>query len=205
MTGNKPGSHKAKKKTRSSVTKASIISKRQLNLTTPDATVAAVTQTQADDGDPVPITASPSVPNPLSALLSVSSRLLSTLDSPVTDGNAISDMVAGLPLRQLDYIQTTTGTTRPTITQESLNNDETPHTVHEESLGNLQVRESTDVVNDTITSAIPPTNGIAVRQIALSRFKKKTARKGVFKLTTQSVHNLLRVGVSDQLKKSIED
>ena len=106
MTGHKPGSHKAKKKTRSSVTKASIILKRQLNLTTPVATISAVTQTQGDEAPPVPITASPNLATPLSALVTVSSRLPSSLESPLADGHAISDMVSGLPLRRLDYIQT---------------------------------------------------------------------------------------------------
>jgi hypothetical protein len=47
MTGHKPGSHKAKKKTHSSVTKATTTAEKKLDLATPDDTTArAVTQTQ---------------------------------------------------------------------------------------------------------------------------------------------------------------
>jgi hypothetical protein len=212
MTGNKPGSHKAIKKTRSSVTKASINSKRKLNLTTPVANITAVTQTQGDDHwAPVPITASPHVSNPLTALLTVSSRLLSTLESPVADDDAISDMVSGLPLRRLDYVQTdvlvtTTETPTTTITQELLDDDDHPNTVHDESIGQVLDHETPSVVEGTTTHVIPPTNGLfPLQKIALSKFKKKTGRKGAFKLTAQSVHNALRTGVSDQLKKSIKD
>jgi hypothetical protein len=195
MMGNKPGSHKAKKKTRSLVTKASIILKRKLNLTTP---VASVTQTQGDEV-PIPITASPHYANPLSALVTVSSRLLSTLNSPVADGVAISDMVSGLPLRRLDYIQTdvvvpTATITRPPITQELPGIDNTPQTVDvDDSLCPIQDPKPTGTApNDTGTApAVPALDGIAVRQIALSKFKKKTGRIGVFKLTAQSVHNAL--------------
>jgi hypothetical protein len=198
MTGNKPGSHKAIKKTRSSVTKDSINSKRQLNLATPLATITAVTQTQGDGGAPVPVTASPHVANPLSALLTVSSRLLSSLESLVADGDAISDMVSGLPLRCLDYIQTgvlvTTGTTTSAITQEFLDNDDNSNIVLDESVERLQDHETTAVDEGTITPAIPPTNGLfpLVQKIALSKFKKKTGRISAFKLTAQSVHNALR-------------
>jgi hypothetical protein len=209
MTGNKPGSHKAIKKTRSLVTKDSINSKQKLNLTTPVANITAVTQTQGDDGALVPVTASPHVANPLLALLTVASHLLSSLESPVADGDAISDMVSGLPLRRLDYIQTdvvvTTGTRTTTITQELLD-DDYPNTVDDESIGQVPDHETPVFVEDTIDPVIPPTNGLfPLQKIALSKFKKKTGRKGAFKLTAQSVHNALRTGVSDQLKKSIKD
>jgi hypothetical protein len=210
MTGNKPGSHKAIKKTRSSVTKASIISQRKLNLTTP---VATVTQTQGDEVPAAPITSSPHYANPLSALVTVSSRLLSTLDSPVADGDAISDMVSGLPLRRLDYIQTdvvlpTATITRPSITQESPDIDDSPQTFDVD--GSIHVIQDPEprgtAPNEAGTApAVPASEGIAVREMALSKFKKKTGRIGVFKLTAQSVHNALRTDVSNRLKQSIED
>ena len=141
---------------------------------------------------------SPRQVDPLSALLAVSSRLLSTLDSPVADGGAISDMVSGLPLRQLDYIQTTTtntvtaATTRPPSTQESIIIDDSHHTEHNETLRQPSVPDSTAVIQDSTPAVIPPINGLfPLQKNALSKFKKKTARKGVFKLTLQSVHNSL--------------
>jgi hypothetical protein len=101
------------KKTGSSVTKAIILSNQKLKSTMSVAMTTAVTQTQDDEIPQVPITTSPQFMNPLSALVSVTSCLLSTLNSSVADGDAISDMSLGQPFHQLDYTGATGATVEP--------------------------------------------------------------------------------------------
>jgi hypothetical protein len=178
MTGNKPGSHKARKKSRSSVTKASILSKSKLIITTPENTITPVTQSQDDDGAIPPVTATPRPLNPLAALLSVSSRLLSFLHSPTTNFHAISDIVSGLPLRQLDYNDTDAaidGVPYAPITQDYPDKGNSPITISD---------DSHELSSSLSTSGDSPTPDVSVTvPTAFSKRNKKTVRS-TFKLTS---------------------
>jgi hypothetical protein len=199
MTGHKPGSHKAKKKTRSSVTKVLSASKKTLDLTTPDDSAMAVTQTQneAIQSSPMFVIRSPVSVFPLPAPVTRSSRLQRTVGSPFADNDAISDMVSGLPLRRLDF--------NPTPPIPVTQHSPAPNNVIPDGV-QIQLNREMDALMDTEDAAQDDTTSTAAldkQKVGLKKFKKKTARISAFKLTAQSVHNTLRAGFSETLKTSI--
>jgi hypothetical protein len=204
----KSSSHKAHKKTRSSVTKDMISAKKKLDLTTPDDTLMpAVSQTQ-DEGallllPALTVVQSPQALIPLNVPITDSNRLRRSHGSPLADDEAIAQMISGLPLRRLafeDVATTANESAAPVVTQ-------TGDTV--DDMTNIDLNDEAQL--DAYVPEVHgrgQTEGIVDSEHSTANFtkmKKKKSKVSAFKLTAQSVHNPLRDTAITQLKTDIEN
>jgi hypothetical protein len=161
--------------------------------------------------------------------------MLSSYNSPVAGNHAILDMVSAVPMSRFDITDTDVPIyTHASATQQHPDNDDgdNPMTICDDVHDFIQLDSNrVGTATPDVLSTIPATLGIAtpdvssmipittctsspdvasmipitVDQVAFSRRNKKTVRRGTFKPTSQSVHNALRHGISEQLTTSIAD
>jgi hypothetical protein len=205
----KSSSHKKKKQTRLSCTKALNSAKKKIDLSTPEASFITRPVTQSQD-EIVPVSPTTLVHSPLSVFplavpVTRSAHHRRPVGSPLADNDAISEMVSGLPLRRLAFDETTTTAERgvPTVTQTAVTLS-VPDPVEPDDKGKLDNTARQSQLQAEANSHVnsnPGRNGT----VNLNKKKKKNSKVAAFKLTSSSVHNLLRHRELDQLKKAIEE
>ena len=204
----KSSSHKAHKKTRSSVTKDMISAKKKLDLTTPDDTLMpAVSQTQ-DEGallllPALTVVQSPQALIPLNVPITDSNRLRRSIGSPLADNEAIAEMVSGLPMRRLAFAEVSTAneSVAPVVTQTGDTEGNTMNDIVLHDKAQLDAFIATVHGGGVNEGTVEPEHSSA----NFTKMKKKKSKVSAFKLTSQSVHNPLRDAAIEQVKKHIEN
>jgi hypothetical protein len=204
----KSSSHKAHKKTRSSVTKDIISAKKKLDLTTPDdALRPAVSQTQDEAAllvlPSLPVVQSPQAVIPLHVPITDSHRLRRSLGSPLADDEAIAEMISGLPLRRLAFEEVSSANESAAVPVVTQTGDTVDNMIDSDLNDEAQLDAYLAVVHGAgeTEGRVDPEHSSA----NFTKMKKKKSKVSAFKLTAQSVHNPLRDTTIAEVKKHIEN